>query len=69
MSTVTVTVFPCWNQRNHKSATTGDTCSHSGSAAKDMREANDENHKAVWLDRSGMLGGRAAAGRMLKLGE
>jgi hypothetical protein len=34
-----------------------------------MREANDENHKAVWLDRSGMLGGRAAAWRMLKLGE
>jgi hypothetical protein len=34
-----------------------------------MREANDENHKAVRLDRSGMLGGRAAARRMLKLGE
>jgi hypothetical protein len=34
-----------------------------------MREANDEHHEAVWLDRSGMLGGRAVAGRMLKLGE
>jgi hypothetical protein len=34
-----------------------------------MREANDENHKAVWLDRRGMLGGRAAAWRMLELGD
>src|SRR6202043_1247047 len=36
-STVTVTVFPLWKQRIHKSARTGDTCSRFGSAAKDIK--------------------------------